>query len=302
MSAARTSGGVICAGRLYCDLIFTGLPRAPSPGTEIFAEGLSFHPGGGAMITAAHLAALGRAAHLAAVLPVAELSAAILPRIEETGVSLELCVRPAPGADPQVTVALTDADDRAFVTRRSGAAIPPIAATTLARLAKSGVVHLHIGEIASAIDAPALIGAAQDAGMTVSADCAWDENMSPDAIAPLLAELDVFLPNAEEDSWLAERGVQAPDSVLTVVKCGACGARARGQGADLHVPTRPVEAVDPTGAGDAFNAGFLDAWLKGLPLEEALAAGNACGGRAVCQPGGLPPARSEAANNVAFVK
>ena len=45
MNAASTSGGVICAGRLYCDLIFTGLPRAPSPGTEVFASGLSIHPG-----------------------------------------------------------------------------------------------------------------------------------------------------------------------------------------------------------------------------------------------------------------
>lgn len=302
MNAASTSGGVICAGRLYCDLIFTGLPRAPSPGTEVFASGLSIHPGGGAMITAAQLAALGRPAHLAAVLPVPELAAAVLPQVETTGVSLDLCAAPAPGADPQVTVALADRSDRAFVTRRSGPAIPPLRPALLSRLAKAGIVHLHIGELTSAIDTPGLIGAARAAGMTVSADCAWDEDMAPEALAPILTELDLFLPNAEEDRWLSDRGLAAPDSVLTVVKCGRDGARARGNGSELAMPAQPVEAVDPTGAGDAFNAGFLHAWLSGASLEAALRTGNACGARAVARIGGLPEPVADSAGLAAVVK
>jgi sugar/nucleoside kinase (ribokinase family) len=43
------------------------------------------------------------------------------------------------------------------------------------------------------------------------------------------------------------------------------------------VPAYPVEAIDTTGAGDSFNAGFLHRWLAGAPLVECLRLGAACG-------------------------
>jgi ribokinase len=44
--------------------------------------------------------------------------------------------------------------------------------------------------------------------------------------------------------------------------------------------------VDPTGAGDAFDAGFLFSYLAGRSLAECLAWGNACGALTAAQPGG----------------
>ena len=43
MRERATGIPVLCAGRLYCDLIFTGVPRFPSLGTEVFAGGLGLH-------------------------------------------------------------------------------------------------------------------------------------------------------------------------------------------------------------------------------------------------------------------
>ena len=65
----RSDFGILCVGRLYCDLIFTGVPRMPSPGTEVYANGLEMHLGGGAIITAQHLDSIGRKVFFASFLP-----------------------------------------------------------------------------------------------------------------------------------------------------------------------------------------------------------------------------------------
>jgi sugar/nucleoside kinase (ribokinase family) len=76
-----------------------------------------------------------------------------------------------------------------------------------------------------------------------------------------------------------------------VVKLGAAGAvAATSRGAVVEAAALPVEAIDATGAGDAFAAGFLIAWLGGDGLDAALAAGAAFGARAVTTMGARPPA------------
>ena len=55
-------------------------------------------------------------------------------------------------------------------------------------------------------------------------------------------------------------------------------------------------AIDTTGAGDAFNAGFLTAWLEGRPLTDALRLAVACGSLSTGAAGGTDgqPTRDEA--------
>lgn len=283
-------GAVICAGRLYCDLIFTGVPRLPSMGTEIYASGLGLHAGGGAFITAAHFGALGRRAALAATLPGAPFDTVVSGDLEHAGLDLSLCRPASDGNDPQITVVLTGTEDRAFVTRRAGPALPRLTAGDL-----RGARHLHIGELATLVECPWLIGAARGAGLTLSLDCAWDETLDPRGAAPLIAQVDVFLPNAVEAQRLVAAGLPAPWSNLDVIKRGVRGATA-GHGPNaVTAPAIAVTPVDTTGAGDAFNAGFLHAWLDGAGTEVSLRQGNECAARAISGRGGFNPAAIEVA-------
>src|SRR5690606_4194245 len=72
-----------------------------------------------------------------------------------------------------------------------------------------------------------------------------------------------------------------------VLKLGARGSRLIAP--DLDISARPprVKAVDTTGAGDAFNGGFLYALLRGLPPRACLAAGNFAGAMSTRAAGGL---------------
>lgn len=274
---------VLCAGRLYCDLVFNGTPNLPTPGTETFSAGLSLHAGGGAAITGATFSALNWPVSLLATLPAPPFEATVRDQLRAAGLDLSLCTPAGPTLAPQITVAIPSGSDRAFLTHKSGAAIPAVT------LPAGPWRHLHIGELRTLQEHPDLLGLARTAGMTISLDCGWDAQLLDQGaeLAPLIDQVDVFLPNSDEAHRLAEAGLPDRTAPLTVVKCGAQGARATGADGWIHARTTPVPVIDATGAGDAFNGGFLAGWLTGAPLAECLRLGNRCGGAAVQADGGL---------------
>ena len=108
--------------------------------------------------------------------------------------------------------------------------------------------------------------------------------------------VDVLLPNLDEGRVLT--GATDPEAIVAgltgdygavVLSLGPAGALwARGaERQRLAAPPAPV--VDTTGAGDAFTAGWLAAWLGGAPPAEALAAGAAAAATAISEVGGRPP-------------
>ena len=64
------------------------------------------------------------------------------------------------------------------------------------------------------------------------------------------------------------------------------GALLAMDGAVIAQPSPRVDVVDTTGAGDAFNAGFLDAWLNRASPTACLAAAIDAGSRSVQAAGG----------------
>ncbi len=58
-------------------------------------------------------------------------------------------------------------------------------------------------------------------------------------------------------------------------------------------PGFPIEVVDTVGAGDAFTAGLLHAYLRGATLPRMAEIGNLCGSYVASQPGATPPLSQE---------
>nr|MBO2471493.1 hypothetical protein [Bacillota bacterium] len=126
---------------------------------------------------------------------------------------------------------------------------------------------------------------ARAAGVPVAVDPASYANIldvGADQFLEWCRPATILLPNRDEAAVLAQS--DSPEKALerlarlfplVVVKLDRDGARARRGSETVHAPALHVPVVDTTGAGDAFNAGFLAAYLSGAPLAEALAAGNA---------------------------
>jgi ribokinase len=79
---------------------------------------------------------------------------------------------------------------------------------------------------------------------------------------------------------------------LTVVKCGEKGAIAiKGnqtwQIKGSHCQDSALSIVDPTGAGDNFDAGFMRAWLLGSDIDSSLRLGHRCALSSLNFPGGI---------------
>ena len=287
---------VLSIGRIYCDLIFTGLQSLPQPGREVFAENMNMAAGGGAFISAAQLAHAGRAVALVARLGFDGLSRGLEPDLRIDGVDLRFLER-ADDAGPQVTVASVIGNDRAFLSRRAGTALP---ATLTAALTWKDAGHLHIAEFATLHEIPDLVRQAKAAGLSVSLDPSWDETLIYDPSLLAACEgADIFLPNREEACAIT--GYDDPTKALdalakhfpvVALKGGGEGAWLRTADVDIHMAAKDVPVVDTTGAGDAFNAGFIDAWLDGHDSYRALAAGIECGSLAVQAAGGASILRS----------
>jgi sugar/nucleoside kinase (ribokinase family) len=284
---------VLCLGRTYCDILFTGLRDMPALGRERFAESVAIAAGGGAYITAAHLAALGRPAALLTRLGTDGLSQSLDRELEASNVDLSFVER-SDDAGPQPTVALIKDGERAFVSRRAGSSRP---ATLERALSSSGATHLHIAEFATLKDSPDLILMARDHGLTVSLDPSWDDDLirQDKSFFRACQGIDVFLPNMEEGAALtgeetAEKIMQRlkDDFPLVILKLGAQGAAAADDSRSFSVGAPSVAVVDTTGACDAFNAGFLHSWLETGALEQSVSAGIELGALSIQFHGGAP--------------
>ena len=104
-----------------------------------------------------------------------------------------------------------------------------------------------------------------------------------DDLFEVLKFVDVFLPNEREakkitraDNVDAAVAALAQHVPVVAVKLGAEGAMACGPSGSVRCAARAVEAIDPVGAGDSFDAGFIHAYVRGADLGGMPGAGQRC--------------------------
>ena len=281
---------VFLSGQVFMDMIFTGIPGPPSPGTELFTGGLGSAPGGIANIVVA-MSRLELSVGLAAPFG-DDLFGAYLWRTlaEQEGVDLGRSRRVKAWPTP-VTVSLAYDSDRSMVTYARP--VPDIgpADDPHEQMIGSAPPSARACFIDIERPVPAWARGMREAGSVVFADLGWDATETwPSEVLNRLKHVDVFLPNAVEA--MAHTRTTSPETAaralaermpVVVVKRGGAGAIAIDSrtGEVAETEALPVRALDATGAGDVFGAGFLFGTLAGLPLMERLKFANLCAGLSV---------------------
>ncbi len=115
-----------------------------------------------------------------------------------------------------------------------------------------------------------------------------------DALAPAVS---IALPTCEDETVVY--GDTTPEAIAArwhaagarevVVKLGADGAYVAAAGDAFIVPTQAIRPIDTTGAGDAFDAGYISARLKGADPHAAALVGHRLAGITIRHPGAIPP-------------
>ncbi|WP_432562174.1 carbohydrate kinase family protein [Kineococcus sp. SYSU DK003] len=272
-------------GTVFLDIVLTGLDSEPRLGTEVWTSGMGSCPGGIANMAVA-AARLGLSTSLSAAFSTDAYGQFCWQTLgEQEGVDLSTSYR-VDGWHSPVTVSLAYGGDRAMVTHEHPAPVPEPEDVPAAR---SCLVHL------AAVAQPWVVRA-QAQGSMVFADVGWDSSTqwNPDLLAGL-EHCHAFLPNHVEAMRYTRTGsadealeALAQRVPVAVVTRGAEGAVAVDSvaGERAEVPGLRLDALDATGAGDVFGAGFLTATLSGWPLTERLSFANLCAGLSVQQFGG----------------
>lgn len=295
---------LIAAGEFFHDFIFFDLERLPVMGEELKTDSFQLTFGGGAAITAVAASLLGRAAEIVTVFGDSPLDADARQRLARVGVSDKRSAV-ASGSRAGLTVSVSTRDDRYFLTNpgaNSQVESHLLEPETLRAAGKGD--HLHFALTPTRWEPfQDLVVELKKRSATTSWDMGWDPRAaSGRAFARLRATLDVLFLNQMEairytDSSDLEGALQklSQQQNTVVVKLGSRGAVACQGVEQIWAEPVPVDALETTGAGDAFNGGFLHFWMNGSPLSDCLLAGNICGAASTLAPGGIEslPSRKE---------
>jgi len=298
---------VTVMGGVQVDVVVTPVQELPPPGETLLVDAMGVRVGGAGANAALALVDAGVRPRLLGCLGDDRLGHWMAEQLDVFGLAGDLHLQA--GAATGLTVACeAPGRDRTFLTflgvnaSWDGEMLPADAGKTENLL----VCDYFCAPAMRGAPTRELLGRARAAGARTFFDTAWDpggwDAGTRREVLDVLPSVDVFLPNEAEarsltdeaDAAVAARRLQKTSGGWVIVKLGARGCLAAGpSGAELAVAAEPVEVLDSTGAGDAFNAGLIAALARGESWTVALGEATALAARILARPPDdrhLPPA------------
>ncbi len=286
------SPDILCIGMALVDSIIKGFDPEPVSAAGYRAASGSLNVGGEAVNEAMAAAKLGMGTAILCSLGEDAAGDLIESTLRRWGVDTGPVVRSEAHPTPVTTMFVGDDGTRKSITNKSHSYnFHPEDHTACF----DGARAVILGSLFRApFDDPAVIRAvlraAREKGLLIFADTKLPNFrfLTLDDIADCLPLIDYITPNEDEaryytgktdpedmaDAFLA-RGVKN-----VIIKRGGSGCLLKTPSLTAALPAFPIDAVDATGAGDNFVAGFASELLRGAAPEAALRFANACG--AIC--------------------
>ena len=282
-------------GDINTDLIIPNVKKFPESGQEDEVDVMETFVGGGAALFALGIGKLGLYPVFQGTIGDDCYGKMILEELEKNNVDtclLEVSKEQKTG----ISISFTNEHDRAFLTMRGTNALIDVSKVNIEKVKKA--CHIHVTGYAGSVNHDAYLNFLQQVKArteaTVSFDLGWDpaEEWKKE-IYDLFPYIDVLFMNETEaihygrKETASEAGWDfAKYCPVVALKLGAKGSIAFANGKMYQKNRYQVTAVDTTGAGDSFNAGFIYGYLSGRTMEECLACGNGCGALSVTAFGG----------------
>jgi ribokinase len=263
---------VVCAGHVNWDVTLR-VDRLPAPDDESRVR-RRFESGGGSAANAAvALAALELEARLLGSVGSDDPGRRALESLRDRGVDTD--VRVVDGEPTTEKFVLVDDDGEVAIVGSDGAN-EALAPTDVSPADLDGADALHLtGQRPDT--AVRLAQIADTRNVPVSFDPG--RRLGDRDFDPVLRHADVVFATEREAEGLDV------DVSWQVTKRGPQGATLECPEGTVEHPGYGLPSVDSTGAGDAFAAGFLAAWLEDRDPARALAVANACGAVAASERG-----------------
>ena len=280
---------VLAVGELNPDFILAGISaKAPQLGVEQEFQRYHLTLGSSTAISCVLMQRLGLVTMMSACVGDDDYGKFCRAALDDAGVDTSL-ITVVPGVATGLTVCLPYSHDRMLLTAKGAMVMNPALVITPDVLRSSR--HLHVGSFFLQTGLRSvladLFATARSLGLSTSLDTGWDpdERWLSNELQAVLAQTSCFFPNELEferltgttDPVAGSATLLALGVETVVLKRGARGAVAiNSEGVTEHFGYA-VQPIDTTGAGDAFNAGYLAAMFDDAPVVERLAFGNACG-------------------------
>ena len=286
---------VLCVGIMVVDILSRPADASIFTRDTTWADETRMATGGDAMNEAVVLSKLGMRVGLAGRLGADAFGRYVLDAAASQGVDVS-GIRMPPDERTTVSIVLiNEKGDRHFLSSRGNLHHFSIDDVDLNLLGEAAIVN--IGSLVSmpAFDgagAERLLSEARARGAITAADVSGTHRTVLE-MSGELQNLDYFLPSYDEAAMIAghENADACADEFLkyvnraVAIKLGAKGCLIKSRNERHLLPGFPVSAVDTTGAGDNFVAGFLTGLAKGLTLRECGMLANATGAIATTQLG-----------------